>query len=114
MWKVLTVIMAGHITHLSKKHQVLPSNHFGGRLGCTTSDTLHILAHKIKETWHKGKVAVVLFLDIEGAFPNTIPARLVHNLRKRRILSKYVDFIERMLNGRSTTLKYDGHTLEPI
>jgi len=61
---------------------LLPANHFGGRPGRTTSDALHILVHKIKETWHAGKVAAVLFLDIEGAFLNAAPTRLVHNLRK--------------------------------
>jgi hypothetical protein len=82
MWKVLTVIVASHITFLMEKHQLLPANHFGRRPGRTTSDMLHILAHKIKETWRAGKVAAVLFLNIEGAFPNAVPSRFVHNLRK--------------------------------
>jgi len=114
MWKILSVIVASHITHLAEKHQLLPTNHFGGRPGRTTMDTLHILAHKIKEAWRGGKVAAVLFLDIEGAFPNAVPLRLVHNLRKRRIPGKYINFIERMLNDRSTSLKFNGYISEPL
>ena len=51
MWKVLTVIVASHITFLTEEHQLLLPNHFSRRLGHTTTDTLHMLAHKIKETW---------------------------------------------------------------
>jgi len=114
MWKVLTAIVASHITHLTEKHQLLPPNHFGGRPGRTTSDALHLLTHNIKKTWRAGKVAAVLFLDIEGAFPNAVPSRLVHNLRKRKVPGKYVNFVRNMLDGRSTALKYDGFTSEPI
>jgi len=82
MWKVLTAIVASHITFITEKHQLLPANHFGSRLGRTTADALHLLMHKIKEVWWSGKVAAVLFLDIEGAFLNTVPTKLIHNLRK--------------------------------
>ncbi len=114
MWKILSVMVASHITHLAEKHQLLPTNHFGSRPGCTTMDTLHILAHKIKEAWCGSKVTAVLFLDIEGAFLNAIPLRLIHNLRKCRIPGKYINFIECMLNDRSTSLKFDGYISEPL
>jgi len=43
---------------------------------------MHLLTNKVKVAWRIGKVTSVLFLDIEGAFPNANPERLVHNLRK--------------------------------
>ena len=82
MWKTLTVIVASHITHLTEKHQLLLQNHFRGRPGHITTDTLHLLTLKIKDAWCAGKVVAILFLDIEGAFPNAVPSKLVHNLRK--------------------------------
>lgn len=114
MWKVFTAIIASHITHLAEKHQLLPSKHFGGRPGRTTTDALQLLVHRVKDAWRVGRVASVLFLDIEGAFPNAVPARLIHNLRKRRIPGKYINVVERMLTDRSTTLKFDGYESEPI
>ena len=30
MWKVITAIIANHITYIMEKHQLLPANHFGG------------------------------------------------------------------------------------
>ena len=114
MWKVLTAIVADQITFLTEKYQLLPKNHFGGRPGRTTTDAMHLLTLRIKGAWHAGKVAMVLFLDIKGAFPNAVPERLIHNLRKRGIPRKYTKFMENMLWGRVTTLKFDGYSLAPI
>jgi hypothetical protein len=114
MWKVLAAIVANHISFLTEKHQLLPANHFGGRSGQTTADALHLLTYKVKEAWRSGKIAAVLFLDIEGAFPNAVPAKLLQNLKKRGILSKYTEFVSGMLQDRSTMLKFDGYTSDPI
>jgi len=114
MWKVLTAIVADQLTFAMEKHQLLLANHFRGRPGCTTTDTMHLLANTIKASWRAGKVTSALFLDIEGAFPNAVLSHLEHNLRKRCIPSKIVEFIRKMLQGRVTTLKFNGYTLEPI
>ena len=70
---------------------------------------MHVLILKAKAAWCKGKVAAALFLDIEGAFPNAVPEKLVDNLRKRGIPKKYADFVESMLKDRSTVLKFNGY-----
>ena len=114
MWKVLTTIVADQLTFVTEKHQLLPANHFGGRPGCMTTDAMHLLANTIKASWRAGKVMSALFLDIEGAFPNAVPSRLEHNLRKHQVPSKIVEFICKMLCRRVTTLKFDGYTSEPI
>ena len=114
MWKVITAIVASHITFVTEKHQLLPANHFGGRPGRTTTDAMHLLVNKIKAAWRAGKVTSVLFLDIEGAFPNANPERLVHNLRKRKVPEKYANFVHNMLRDRVTTLKFDGYVSDPI
>ena len=46
-------------------------------------DAMHLLTYKIKQAWWTGMVTAVLFLDIEGTFPNVVPVKLVENLRKR-------------------------------
>ena len=84
IWKVLTATVVEQITYYTENHDLLPVHHFGGRLGCTTTDAVHLLVHWIKSKWHRGNVTSVLFLDMEGAFPNTVPAVLVHNLQKRK------------------------------
>lgn len=114
MWKVLTGIVAEQLSYLAEKHQLLPANHFGGRPGRTTTDAMHLLANTIKASWRAGKVTSVLFLDIEGAFPNAVPSRLVHNMRKRQVPRRITSFVHNMLEGRVTTLRFDGYTSKPI
>ncbi len=112
--KVVTDIVATDISYLAEKFELIPKTHFGGRPGRSTIDVLHYLTHRIKEAWRKKKVVSVLFLDIEGAFPNAVKKRLVHNLRKREIPTKYVKFVENLLRGRRTRLKFDDFLSEPI
>ena len=114
MWKVLTAILANQLTHFAEKHRLLPDHHFGGRPGRTTTDAMHLLTYKIKGAWRKGQVASVLFLDIEGAFPNAVPSILIHNLRKRRVPRKLIDFAAGLLDGRVTTLKFDDFATTPF
>jgi exonuclease III len=98
--KVLTAIVAEDMSRLAELHQLLPKNHFGGRPGHSTTDAVHYLVQRVKEAWRKGKVVSLLFLDVEGAFPNAVTARLLHNLRKRQIPAAYITFIKQLLTGR--------------
>jgi hypothetical protein len=114
MGKVLTAIVAELLVFYTESHGLLPAHHFGGRPGRTTTDVLHLLTHKIKDAWRKRQVTVVLFLDIEGAFPNAVTSKLLHSLRKRGIPQEIITFIETMLNGCGTTLRFDDHMSDPL
>ena len=98
--KLLMAVVAEELTYLLEQHSLLPGTHFGGRPGRSTTDSLHLLEETIKNAWRSHKVASVLFLDIEGAFPNAVTKRLLHNMRMRRIPSALIDFTERVLTGR--------------
>ena len=80
----------------------------------TATDAVHLLVHRIKGEWRKRKVITVLFLDIEGAFPNAVNKQLLHNLKSRRVPKKLIRYIANLLNDRSTTLRFDDHTSTPI
>ena len=109
MAKVLTSIVAENISTLVEAYHLLPKTHFGGRPGHTTTDAVHYLISKIKAAWGEGKVASVLFLDVEGAFPNAVTDRLLHNLKRRRIPAMLVGFVERLLTNRRTKLRFDDY-----
>ena len=70
--KLLSLIVAEDLVYLMEKHALLPANHFGGWPGHTTMDLLHLLVDTVKVAWHHKQVALVLFLDMEEAFPNAI------------------------------------------
>jgi ribonuclease HI len=112
--KVLTSIVAEQLTYYTERYDLLPPLHFGGRPAWTTSDALHFLVHKIKGAWRKKQVTSVLFLDIEGAFPNAVNSKLLSNMVRRKVPTKIVCFVENMLKGRITRLKFDDHELGQI
>ena len=108
--KLATSVVAEELSHLVETHGLLPTTHFGGRPGRTTTDSLHLLMDYIKAAWRKKRVVSALFLDVEGAFPNAVTHRLLHNMRWRRVPKAYVSFVSAMLTGRKTCLKFDDYT----
>jgi hypothetical protein len=63
----------------------------------------------IKNTWRSHKVVLVLFLDIEGAFPNAVTALLLHNMHMRSIPSDLIYLTEQVLTKHFTQLKFDRY-----
>jgi len=114
MAKVFTAIVAENITRMVEKGRLLPDNHYGGRPGRMTTDVVHVLVDRIKRAWRKGKVVSILFLDVEGTFPNTVTDRLLHNLHKRRIPEAYVKIIQQVLVDCHTKLKFDDFVSDNI
>ena len=112
--KLFSSIMADDISHYCETRGVLPKSQFGGRPSRSTSDSLLLLTHTIKDAWRKGKVASVLFLDVQGAFPSVIKEVLVHSMRSRGVPMEYVRVTELMLTGRRTRLSFDDFLSDPI
>jgi Reverse transcriptase (RNA-dependent DNA polymerase) len=108
MAKVLMAIIAEDISYLVESNSLLLKSHYGGRPGRMTTDAVHTLVDKVKSAWRRGKVVSILFLDVEAAFPNAATDRLLHNLRRRKIPSTYVHFVEQLLKGRRTRMKFDN------
>ena len=80
--KLVLAIVTDRVSHILETHGLLPATHFGSRPGHSTEDSLLLLETTIKHAWHQHKVASVLFLDIEGAFPNAVTDQLLHNMKK--------------------------------
>ena len=79
--KLFSALVAADLSYLAEKHNLLPPNQFGGRPSRCTTDAMHLIAQKIKDAWQAKKVASILFLDIQAAFPNTVKERLLHNMK---------------------------------
>ncbi|KAJ5111866.1 zinc knuckle domain protein [Penicillium alfredii] len=84
---------------------LLPRTHLGGRRGISTYHAIHIIIDRIKTAWGKGKPIVsLLMLDVSGAYDNVSHARLLHNLKKRR-LGHLVPWVRAFLSKRSTRIR---------
>jgi hypothetical protein len=112
--KVMALVMKEKIQYYMEKLQLLPDMQFGGRPGCTTTDSLHTLTSFVKDAWRKGQEVVTLFLDVKGAFPNTVPQVLIHNMRRYRVPKEITDWIADKMKGRETVITFDDFKSEPI
>lgn len=93
---------------------MLPSTHIRGRKGRSIDHVLYTIIEKIYEAWNspEPQVASLLLLDVSGAFDNILHARLLHNLRKRRIDERTVRWITSFLANRSTVISFDAFKSE--
>ena len=112
--KLFSTIATDEISYFCESRDLLPPTQFGGRPARTTTDSMLLLTHTIKESWRRRKVASVLFLDVQGAFPNVVKEVLTHNMRSRGVPSKYIRMTEMMLTGRHTRLSFDDYLSAPI
>ena len=112
--KILSVIVTNRTSYILETHNLLSNTHFRGRLGQSTTNSLHLLETTVCHTWRQGKVVSALFLNIEGAFPNAVTDRLLHNMRTRHLPSSIVNFMEKLLQGRKTRLCFNDFLLDWI
>ena len=71
--KVIKKVMAKQIKEAAKARNLLPLSQMGARAECSTDTALKLLISMVRTIWHKkkGQVAMLLLLDILGAF-NTV------------------------------------------
>jgi hypothetical protein len=70
--KLLSSLIADDLSHFCKSRGALPRTQFRGRPAHCTSDSILLLTHSIKIAWRNKKVTLVLFLNIQGAFPKIV------------------------------------------
>lgn len=112
--KALESVLAKRISALTELHGLLPKTHFGGRRGTSTEHAIHYLLDKTYKGWQQGKDMSSIMLDVTGAFDNVSHERLLHNLRKRRIDLKIVDWIASFISNRSTIIKTNERNSDNI
>ncbi|KAF5384810.1 hypothetical protein D9615_000965 [Tricholomella constricta] len=112
--KVLSSCVKNRLTYYAEKTNMLPKMQFGGRPGRATTDSLHLLMTFIKDAWRKGHEVVALFLDVKGAFPNTVPRVLAHDMRRKGVPEIVVQWFENKLERRETVISFDDYKSERI
>ena len=105
--KLLSALVTDRASYILETHNLLPPTHFGGRPGHSTEDSLLLLETTIKHAWCQCKVASVLFLDVEGTFPNAVTDQLLHNMKKCCLPPEIVSFTCHMLEDRKTKLRFN-------
>ena len=112
--KLFSTLVAADLLDLMEKHQLFPPMQFGSRPGCNTTDSIHPVTQRIKDSWWKKQTALILFLDIQAAFPNMVKEHLLHNMRTRQIPTACINLIKNMLSDHKTQFRFDDYTSGPI
>ena len=102
------------LSHQAEKHNLLPNTNFGGCLGRSTTNALHLTTKFIFDHWRKGNVVSALFLDVKGAFPSVEVQRLILNIRMKGVPQEYTNWILNRLQGRQTRIQFDDYLSDPL
>ena len=114
MAKLVTAIIAEQLSNLVERHQILPKNHFSGRPGRSTTNAIQYLISKIHKAWNQNKVISIFFLNVKEAFPNAVTTQLINNMKKHRISTSIIKFIQNQLTNRRTRIKFDDYISDLI
>ena len=106
----MEVVLATRISYMATTHNLLPKVHFRGQRGSYVETAIHHLLKKIYAAWNENKGASLLMIDVFTAYPNTFHQRLLHNLRKKRIDIKVVNWVVSFLTSCQTIVKTNKHT----
>lgn len=112
--RIINMCKTEDLAKNSELHNVLPPNHFGGRPGRSTTDSIHSVIKTIKDAWRNKKVASMLFLDVKGAFPSVAMDVLLWELKRKGIPQEHIDWIERRNSNRRTQIKFDDFQSQPF
>jgi exonuclease III len=117
MGKLLEIIIARKISELAETNNLLPETQMGARKSRSTETALHLLTEQIHTIWNipgKRQVATMLCMDISGAYDHVSHARLLDNMKKRRIPESLLRWVKSFLCERIAVVKvYEGET-EPM
>jgi hypothetical protein len=74
---------------------------------------LNFLVKQIYATWQQNDdVATLLSLDMTGAFDGVIPARMLHNMRERKVPDWIVKWVGSSISNRTMTLCLRGYNTD--
>ncbi|PPQ77570.1 hypothetical protein CVT24_005191, partial [Panaeolus cyanescens] len=112
MARILNMCKTRSLTENAERHGLLPENHFGGRAGRTTMDSVQLLVKTVMDAWRKRDVASALFLDVKGAFPSVAIDVLLEDMERKGVPKGHVEWVRRRNEGRRTKLIFDDFTTE--
>ncbi len=105
--------IARRLLSLSEEHSLLLAQHMGARPGRLIDFALDFLVQQIHATRQKQDgVATLLLLDMTRAIARVVLARLLHNMRERKIPGRIVKWVGIFISNKTTTLCLPGYNTD--
>ena len=112
--KWLEKLVAGRLMYAIGKHELIPTNQFGGRDKSSVIDACLALTHDIQAARRCGLAASALAFDIKGYFDNVNHARLVHTLDLLGFSEEEVGWTRSFLTNRQVRLRIENFVGDPV
>jgi hypothetical protein len=110
--KALKSIIAQRINDLTKTHDLLSINQMNERKNRNCETTLELFIEQIHTIWNmnKDKVITLLNMNVVKIYDHVSKARLLHNFKKRRILTWIIVWTNNFTQDRRITLVINSDT----
>jgi predicted RNA binding protein with dsRBD fold (UPF0201 family) len=110
--KTLKSIIAQRINDLTKTHDLLSINQMSERRNRSCETTLKLLIEQIHTIWNmsKDKMITLLSMNVVETYDHVSKTRLLHNLRKRRILTWIIVWTNSFMQDRRITFAINSDT----
>jgi hypothetical protein len=112
--KVMKSIMSKKISWLTKNHRLLFDSHMRVRSDRSIETTLKLLTKQIHTVWDQStnKMITLLSLNVIETFDTMSHSRLIHNLRKRKISQRMINWVSSFLRDKSITFAINRRAIE--
>jgi hypothetical protein len=114
MGKLVEKLMARLLYSEIIRHDLLPTNQYGGRMASSTLDAGLTLTHDIQVAHAAGLRTGLLLFDIQGYFDNINRERLIQVVKDLGFAPEIVSWIREFLSERTVRLKFNNHTSDPF
>ncbi len=110
--KALKSIIAQRINDLTKTHDLLSINQMNERRNRSCETTLELFIEQIHTVWNMSKDKMITFLSMNviEIYDHVLKARLLHNLRKRRIFTWIIVWTNNFMQNRRIILVINSDT----
>lgn len=110
--KTIEKLIDRHVRETSLQEKPLHANQHAYQSGKSCESALHQLVARVEKANNKKEVALVAFLDIEGAFDRTSFKSMNNALSRHNINNTIGRWVDSMLRGRQVQATLNGDTIE--
>ncbi len=108
LFKTLERLILWHLEETVLKDCSIHKNQHAFRKGRSTESALSDIVDHLESSTLRGGTAIGVFLDIEGAFDNLLPAGVIQSLQKRKTPEHLIQWFQNYLVSRYVAVDYKG------
>ncbi len=110
--KILKFIIFEHLQNIVEACDLILNIQIRARKHRSTNTTLQLIIEKIHTVWSdtRRRVVSLLSLNEKSAFNNIAHSRLLHDMKKRRVLRLLLEFVKNFLRNRRIMITINDYT----